>query len=184
MQHDADGVLDDAVLVQRAQEGYLDAYEQLVHRHSKSVFHLAYRLLGDHTVAQDLAQESFLEAWRALPRFRGEAAFGTWLYRITTNRCLNQLRRPGRPDPLDAVHQLATDAPGPADDAVARAQIRAVRLAVARLPPAQRVPLVLSEYQGLSYAEIAEITTSTVPAVRSQLFRARRALARSLQEWR
>jgi RNA polymerase sigma-70 factor (ECF subfamily) len=177
-------VFDDDYLARRARDGYLDAYEQLVSRHASGVFALAYRLVGDRHAAQDLTQDSLLAAFRALPRFRGEASFKTWLYRIATNRCLNYLSRHRRNEPLEGSDLTADVAKGPAETSIANAQIEAVRRAVARLPEPQRVPLVLSEYHGMTYQEIAEVTKSTVPAVRSQLFRARRSLAAALAEWR
>lgn len=180
----AEQAFEDAYLVRRSQEGYLDAFEQLVERHAAEAFQLAYRLVADREAARDIAQESLLSAYRNLPRFRGDASFRTWLYRIVSNASINHLRRSGLSTPLPPDEAIADEARGPAEEAVNTAQVAAVRSAIAELPLPQRIPLVLSEYERLSYEEIAVITQTSVPAVRSQLFRARRALARALESWR
>lgn len=180
----ADEGFADEYLVGRAQEGFLDAFEHLVRRHGPGAFHLSYRLVGDREAARDLAQESLVSAYRNLATFRGDAAFRTWLYRIVTNTCINHLHRSRPSEPLPDAGPLVDAAPGPAEAAIGSAQATAVRTAIASLPMPQRVALVLNEYEGLSYAEIAKITQTSVPAVRSQLFRARRSLARTLEEWR
>lgn len=181
---EGDASFDDDYLVKRAQEGYLEAFEHLVRRHTPGVFRLCYRLVGDREAARDLAQDSLISAYRNLAGFRGDAAFRTWLYRIVTNTCINHRRRTRRPEPLPEHAPPADPGPGPSESAVRSAQVTAIRTAIASLPLPQRIPLVLSEYEGLSYADIAHITNTTVPAVRSQLFRARRSLAHTLQEWR
>lgn len=173
----------DAYLVGLAQDGYIDAYEELVRRHGPLAYRTALRILGNHEDAQDVAQEAFLAAWRSLDRFRGQASFTTWLYQIVTRQCLTRLRR-GRwsatPEPVDA--------PDPAAEPAAVIETKhsnaTVTRAIEQLPPAQRVAVVLHHIEGLSYAEVAKVTHSTVPAIRSHLFRARRTLARTLQEWR
>lgn len=180
----ADDGFADEYLVSRAQEGYLDAFEHLARRHGPGVFHLCYRLVGDREAARDLAQDSLISAYRNLASFRGDAAFRTWLYRIVTNTSINHLRRSRRSEPLAEDGALADTGLGPSEAAIDSAQVIAVRAAISSLPLPQRIPLVLHEYEGLSYAEIAEITKTSVPAVRSQLFRARRSLARALEEWR
>lgn len=176
--------VDDATLVRLAQEGYLDAFEGLVERHGDRAYRVALRLVGDPVEAQDLTQDALVAAWEGLPHFRAEAAFSTWLYRIVTTRCLNALRRRRPTRELQEAAVLADDHLGPAESALRGAQADAVARAVGSLPPAQRIPLVLHQFEGLSYAEIAQVTDSTVPAVRSLLFRARRALAEALREWR
>ncbi len=181
----SDAAPSDAYLVGRAQDGYLDAYDILVNRHSASLYLLAMRLLNDREAAKDVSQESFIAAWRGLGGFRGDAEFRTWLYRIATNKCLRYLAGQKRvPDALDAHPEASDPASGPATTALERDQDRAIRHAIAALPATQRAVLVLHQYQELSYAQIAEITDSTVPAVRSHLFRARRALSSMLEEWK
>ena len=174
----------DAYLVGRAQEGYFDAYELLVQRHSAMAYRVALRLTGNHHDAQDVAQESLIAAWENLPRFRGGSSFPTWLYQIVTRRALNKVSR-GRPvSSLDLLPALADPAAEPAIQTERNLAVDAVTDALLALPFPQRAVIVLHHFEGLSYAEIASVTGSTEPAVRSHLFRARRALGRKLEEWR
>jgi RNA polymerase sigma-70 factor (ECF subfamily) len=176
--------VDDAYLVRRAQEGYLHAYEELAARHTPRAYRVALRMLGNHHDAQDITQDALIAAWQALDQFRADASFATWLYRIITTRCLNKINRSKQTSPLDSVQEIAESRCGPADQAERTAAADAVVKAITQLPGPQRVALVLHEFEGLSYADIAEITNSTVPAVRSHLHRARRTLATTLQDWR
>jgi len=176
--------VDDAYLVRRAQAGYPDAYEFLVQRHSGMAYRVALRLVGNHHDAQDIAQEALVAAWESLAGFNADSSFSTWLYRIVTRRALNKVTRSRSARCLD----LLDDVPSPGGGAAARVErdlmVDAVTNALAALPFSQRVVLVLHHFEGLSYAEVASVTRSTVPAVRSHLFRARRTLARTLEEWR
>ena len=174
----------DAYLVARAQEGYLDAYELLVQRHSGMAYRVALRLTGNHHDAQDVAQEALIAAWENLARFRAQSSFSTWLYLIVTRRALNKITRGRADSSLDLVPELADPADEPAAQAERDLAVDAVADALLALPFSQRVVVVLHHFEGLSYAEIAAVTGSTEPAVRSHLFRARRALGRKLQEWR
>ncbi|WP_344611078.1 RNA polymerase sigma factor [Dactylosporangium salmoneum] len=180
----AKGPVDDTLLVRRARDGCLDAYRTLVERHAPRAYRVALGLLGRREDAEDVTQEALLAAWLALPTFRGEASFATWLYRIVTTRALNKRTRTARTRPLDAVAEPADPARGPAEQAEEHLAAAAVTEAVAELPAAQRVALVLYQFEGLSYDDIAEITHSTVPAIRSHLYRARRTLATRLHDWR
>ncbi len=174
----------DAYLVARAQEGYLDAYELLVQRHSNMVYRVALRLTGNHHDAQDVAQEALIAAWQHLPRFRARSSFSTWLYQIVTRRALNKVNR-GRPaSSLDLLPDLADPAAEPAAQTERNLAVDAVTDALLGLPFPQRAVIVLHHFEGLSYAEIASVTGSTEPTVRSHLFRARRALGKKLEEWR
>ncbi|MDQ2750193.1 MAG: sigma-70 family RNA polymerase sigma factor [Actinomycetota bacterium] len=175
---------DDAYLVKRAQEGYLDAYAELVQRHSARAYRVALRLLRDHHDAQDVAQESLVVAWQQLPRFRGDATFTTWLYRIVTRRCLNHIHRAKATASRDALDDVSDDSADPATALERDLTLDAVTHAIAALPPAQRVVIVLHHLEGLSYLEVARATGSSEPSVRSHLFRARRTLGKSLDEWR
>ncbi len=179
-----DDDVDDAYLAQRAQEGYLDAFEVLVKRYTPLAYRVAYRMLGNHQDAQDVAQEALTAAWQGLPRFRADAQFSTWLYRIVTRRALNKLTRGRTTDSLDLLDDLPDGVGDPAQRAERILSGDAVSAAVAALPLSQRIVIVLHHFEGLSYEEVARINRSTVPAVRSHLFRARRTLATSLKEWR
>jgi RNA polymerase sigma-70 factor (ECF subfamily) len=174
----------DGYLVARAQEGYLDAYEMLVQRHSAMAYRVALRLCGNYHDAQDIAQEALIAAWENLARYRGGSSFSTWLYQIVTRRALNKVTRGRGADLVDLLEEVADPVAGPAAQAERNLAVDAVTDALAALPFAQRAVIVLHHFEGLSYAEVAEVTRSTVPAVRSHLFRARRTLGLKLEEWR
>lgn len=176
--------VDDAYLVARAQEGYLDAFAELVNRHAALAYRVALRIVGDHHDAEDVAQESMVAAWQNLPRFRAEARFTTWLYRIVTRRALNRIGRRTPANSLDLLGDVPDPVPGPELLAQRDLAVDAVTDAIRALPPAQQIVVVLHHFEDLPYAEVAAITGSTVPAVRSHLFRARRTLGAALQEWR
>jgi RNA polymerase sigma-70 factor (ECF subfamily) len=144
----------------------------------------ALRLCGNHHDAQDIAQEALIAAWENLARFRAGSSFSTWLYQIVTRRALNKVTRGRGADLADPLEEAADPIAGPAGQAERNLAAGAVSDALAALPFAQRAVVVLHHFEGLSYAEVAEVTRSTVPAVRSHLYRARRTLGMKLQEWR
>lgn len=172
----------EAVLVRHAAQGNEAAFEALVRLHQDRAFVSALRLLGNHADAQDAVQEAFLQAWRALPRFRAEASFGTWFTRILINTCHN-LRRKGAVESVP----LETDAGGaaPGADEVGEVNRRrdSVREAVLALPFDQRAPLVLHTFGGYSHAEIGRILGISENAAKVRVHRARRALVETLREW-
>lgn len=184
----------DEYLVQRAQEGYLDAYAILVDRHGRLAYRVALRLLGNHEDAEDIAQEALVTAWQQLPRFRADSSFPTWLYRIVTTRALNRITRIRGTESLDLLGEarageisssgIGASGDEPAEKVERDLTVDAVTNAVTALPPPQRVAIVLRHFEGLPVAEIAQITGSSVPAVRSHLFRGRRTLSTTLAEWR
>ena len=174
----------DAYLVTRAREGYLDAYELLVQRHSAMAYRAALRLCGNHHDAQDIAQEALIAAWENLDLFRAESPFSTWLCQIVTRRALNKVTRRHGADSLDLLADVADPGAEPAAQTERNLAVDAVTDALAALPFAQRAVIVLHHFEGLSYAEVAGVTRSTIPAVRSHLFRARRTLGTKLEEWR
>jgi RNA polymerase sigma-70 factor (ECF subfamily) len=180
---EADG-FDDGYLVRRAQEGYLDAYAELVNRHSLRAYRVALRIVGHHHDAEDVAQDALVTAWQQLPQFRGESSFSTWLYRIVTHRALNRINRDRRHSSADVLAELADDSTQTEAAYERNETVDAVTHAIQALPPAQRVVVVLHHLEGLSYADVASVTSSSVPAVRSQLYRARRALGSALAQWR
>ena len=104
----------DAYLVARARDGYLDAYEMLVQRHSAMAYRVALRLCGNHHDAQDIAQEALIAAWQNLARFRADASFSTWLYRIVTRRALNKVTRGRAAELADLLEEVADPVTGPA----------------------------------------------------------------------
>lgn len=179
-----EAAIDDTLLVRRAREGCLDAYRTLVERHASRAYRLAFGMLGSREDAEDVTQEALLAAWLALPTFRADASFATWLYRIVTTRALNKSTRTARTAAFDTIPEPADPGRGPAEQTEQNLIADAITEAIAALPTAQRVALVLHQFEGLSYGEIAEITDSTVATVRSHLHRARRTLATTLQDWR
>jgi len=176
--------VDDAYLVRRAQEGYLDAYAELVDRYSGLAYRVALRVVGNHHDAEDVAREALVGAWQQLPNFRAQSTFSTWLYRIVTHRALNRVQRQHPSNSLDVIGDVADACAGPAVRLERDLMKDAITDAIQALPPAQRITVVLHHLEGLSYAEVAAVTDSSVAAVRSHLFRARRTLGVALQQWR
>ncbi|MFF7974355.1 sigma-70 family RNA polymerase sigma factor [Streptomyces sp. NPDC007905] len=178
--------LPDALLAVRAGEGDEDAFADLVRRHSRSLLLLATHMLGDTRDAEEAVQDAFVSAWRRLPEFRHSAAFTTWMYRITVNRCLNARRHRLPPLPLDAVPDPAADEPrsSPSRTAEQNAATAALATALGDLDADQRVCWLLREVQGLPYAEIAHVTGTSEETVRGRLFRARRSLKEAMAPWR
>jgi RNA polymerase sigma-70 factor (ECF subfamily) len=170
--------------VRRAQEGYLDAYAELVDRYSGLAYRVALRVVGNHHDAEDVAQEALVGAWQQLPNFRAQSTFSTWLYRIVTHRALNRVQRQHPSNSLDVIGDVADACAGPAVRLERNLMKEAITDAIQALPPAQRITVVLHHLEGLSYAEVAAVTDSSVAAVRSHLFRARRTLGVALQQWR
>ncbi|MFI6697392.1 RNA polymerase sigma factor [Streptomyces sp. NPDC050509] len=180
------GRSDDGLLAVRAGEGDEEAFETLVRRHSPVMLQLATRLLGSRTEAEDAVQDAFVSAWRKLPEFRGASAFRTWMYRIVTNRCLNQLRARRPATDLDSVPEPAAPEhrSSPARVAESHAATRALAVAMAGLSPEQRACWVLRELHGMSYEDIAETVGISLQAVRGRVFRARRYLTEAMSAWR
>jgi len=171
----------DEALVKRFQAGDEEAFDELVERHRRRVYGLICRLVGG-TEAEDLAQEVFLAAYRSLVNFRGEAAFSTWLYRVTVHTCSHHLRRrrletteldEGEPD---------TRRDGDPEEAALRRELRdRVRSAIDALPYKLRLVIVLRDLHGLSYEEIAEVVRCPIGTVRSRLHYATQRLAVELR---
>jgi RNA polymerase sigma-70 factor (ECF subfamily) len=175
--------LDELTLVVRAQEGDTAAFEALARRHQAALYRLAVRVVGDPVEAEDALQEALLDGWRRIGRFRADAAFSTWMYRIVTNRCLSQLRR-RRPEPVAEVDERVPAPDDPGRSAEVDAGLAALGRALQALPAEQRVCWVLRELEGLGYAEISEITGASEHAVRGRIHRARTTLAGVMRPWR
>ena len=167
------------LLVQRAAGGDVGAFEMLVRRYQLRVVRLCVRMLKDRQAAEDAAQDVFLMAWRSMGRFRGDAKFSTWLYRIATNHCLRELRRRQAPT-VELPEGLAATEGIPHLEAEAAEGLAAVGAAIGRLSLEQRVPLLLREVEGLPYDQIAEVLGVSVAAVKSRIYRARVEVARDL----
>ncbi|MEU6563476.1 RNA polymerase sigma factor [Nocardia nova] len=180
-----EAALDDATLVGRARDGDVAAYEQLVLRYQGRMFRLASRMLADGAEAEDVTQEVFLTAWRRLAQLQDDGAIGGWLYRMTTNRCLNVLRaRPVHADVDPDTTESPQRATQPEHAAQVGSQLEALTAALQRLTPEQRACWLLREVHGLSYEEIGEIVGAGTTAVRGRIARARAQLAEVMQPWR
>jgi RNA polymerase sigma-70 factor (ECF subfamily) len=159
-------------LVARTVAGDAAAFDRLVLRHQRAVYNACYRLVGRHEDAADLAQETFLRAYRGLGRFRGDASLSTWLYRIAVNVSRTHLAGGGRQsEPLPDADHARDDRVTPPDESAAAAQRRArLRRALASLPPRQRESLVLRVYHDLSYEEVAAVLGRSVGTVKANVF--------------
>ncbi len=175
--------LDDRALVDACRAGRREAFDRLVVRHRRSVYHLCYRFVANHADATDLTQEVFLRAFRALGGFKGEASVATWLYRIAVNLSLNKVgARAPRTEPVEDRHLPPSAEPDAMSRMLADERAERVRAAIARLPRTQRATLVLRVYQELSHQEIAAVLGSSVSAVKTNFFHALRSLRRLLEE--
>lgn len=177
---------DDAALLRRLRAGDARAFEELVTAYQHRIFGVALRILGSRAEAEDVAQETFLRAHRALGEFRGEARLGTWLYAIASRLSLNRLasgeRRYVRGDE-DALLRLPA-AGGDAAAALERSELsQALHEAIAALPEERRIVIVLRDLEGLAYEEIAEVLGVELNTVRSRLHRARLDLKAKLERW-
>ena len=167
------------VLIHRAKQGDTGAFEQLVNQHSQYVYNLALRLLNDPQEAEDLAQEAFIRAWKALPRFREDARFTTWLYRIVTNLCYNRMPRlKSELEAVDPDEDVVLPAGGPSVEAnIMNAETKDyLHEAILSLPENYKLLITLRHLQGLSYQEIADSTGLPLGTVKTGIFRARRHL--------
>lgn len=174
--------VDDRVLVYAARAGDVEAFAELVRRYQAAVYRVALRMLGSAADAEDAAQEAFVQAWRGLGRFRGDSAVSTWLYRIVTNRCLNALAARRPTEPLD--FEVPSPGGDPAGIAEQHERFGAVAGTVAALPGEQRAALVLRDFEGLSYEEIAQVLGVSLAAVKGRVHRARLAVLKEASAWR
>jgi RNA polymerase sigma-70 factor (ECF subfamily) len=181
----------DQLLVQTVQQGDRRAFDALVLRYQQRIVKLVMRYVHDLVEAQDVAQEAFIKAYRALPTFRGESAFYTWLYRIAINTAKNYLvslqRRPvdyslDLQDPENyAANARLREEDSPEGLAMQEELQRTVERTIASLPEELRTAIMLREIDGLSYEEIASAMDCPVGTVRSRIFRARDAIDRSIE---
>jgi RNA polymerase sigma-70 factor, ECF subfamily len=164
-----------AAVVKAARRGDHRAFTRIVHRYDDGLRALAFHLLGSREAMDEVLQETYLNAYRGLPQFRGEAAVGTWLYRIAYTTCLRRLRRPERLEPTDEERLETLTAPSSdlADEVALRDE---VRRALGTLTPEQRVAVLLIHHDGFSYADAAEVLGVPVGTVASRVAAARRAL--------
>jgi RNA polymerase sigma-70 factor (ECF subfamily) len=178
--------VDEAELIAAAERGEREAFDELVRRTFVDTFTLARRLTGNEEDARDVVQEAYLRAWRAIGKFRGEAAFSTWMYRITANAAASHMRKRSRQrtESIDEILEPVDVRPEaqPASAAESAETLDRISVALDDLPPKLRVMVVLKDVYGLPHETIAEELGITVPAAKVRLHRARRKLRDMLYE--
>ena len=169
----------DATLVEAAKRGDPGAFDSLIAETHKAVYGLVYRLVGNHDDAADVMQETYLRIWRSMRSYRGDSAFGTWVYRIAANAALTHLKRRGRDaEPVDPEAIVAAETPALDPEQPIDADL--LDGALARLPVQMRIVVVMKDVYGFSLEEIGKQVGATQGAVKVRLFRARRRLAEEL----
>lgn len=179
------------LLLKRSQQGDVAAFEQLIAKHQTLAYNVAYRILGNEEDAKDATQEALVKVFRNINKFKGEASFGTWLYRIVVNACNDYIRKhrkvvtysmdQDKETEDGAVKmELADDGPTPESALEAKDLKQTVQKALAKLPEANRIVVVLRDIQGFSYDEIAEMIEVPVGTVKSRINRGRDMLKKIL----
>jgi RNA polymerase sigma-70 factor (ECF subfamily) len=178
----------DEELVARSIGGDADSFNELIHRWERPIYALAYRQIGREEDARDVCQETFLRAFRALMGFRGQAKFSSWLYRIALNLCRDWMRRERRTPVVQGLEDselmdlaAAREPSESIEDRVARHDLtRAVERTMALLPEEQRTAIVLKEYHGLTFQEIADLVGCPLSTVKTRLYQGLAVLRREL----
>ncbi len=174
--------------IRLAQQGNTEAITQLVATYQQSVFNVCYRMLGERAEAEDAAQETLIKAITKLHTFNPERPFRPWVLRIASNECIDRIRRRRPSVSLDALGENGAwewqpgKSPLPEVELLRREREAQVRSLLQHLSPLDRLLVSLFYWEGLSYAEIATVTNLTIPAIKSRLFRARRTMARHLNQ--
>ena len=180
----------DEELVTRSMGGDLDSFNQLVLRWERPIYALAYRVIGREEDARDVAQETFLRAFRALGGFKGQAKFSSWLYRITLNLCRDWIRKERRtpvsqaPEGIDIIELAGEATPNDTiEQLIGRAQLsKAVSKAMASLPEEQRTAIILKEYHGLTFQEIADMLDCPLSTVKTRLYQGLSVVRKQLEQ--
>lgn len=175
------------LLLERSKAGDVEAFEKLIEIYQKKIFNLAYRIVGNFDDAGDLTQEALIRIFKSIANFKEQSSFSTWVYRITTNVCLDEIRKKKNRRMLsldEEIHvedgemkrQIMSDDPLP-DEVAEREELRSiVSSAIDSLPEEQRIMITLRDIQGLSYDEIAEVLNCPAGTVKSRINRSRQAL--------
>jgi RNA polymerase sigma factor (sigma-70 family) len=169
----------------RVREGDMEAFRRLVETHQARVVGTISKMLGSDAEAEDLAQQVFIRVWKSAPRYQPTAKFTTWLFRITRNLVFNELRRKRHfVDQADEMPEPAERRDQEPDQVLMEGELQsAIQDAINRLPESQRLAIILRRYEEMSYEEIATVMDTTVPAVKSILFRARAELRERLEKY-
>jgi RNA polymerase sigma-70 factor (ECF subfamily) len=179
--------MEDAALIASAREGDLDAFAELVRRYEHRVRAVLFRLLDDDRDVEEATQDTFVQAWRNLDRFRGDAAVFTWLYRIAVNEGLARLRRKRVTttdlDELAETAHAADPAAGPEQSVEAHELHEFLAARIRALTPEYRAPLVLRDVMGLSNQEVADVLELSLAAAKSRIHRARMQIRAELERW-
>ncbi len=176
----------DELLVHRAKSGDLKAYEILIRRYQHKVYNLAAKMVRNREDARDLAQDTFIRVYQNLPRFRGDSSFGTWVYRVASNKCLDYLRKKKVEGERVVLSTFENDVhfsdsrDSPEESAIREDENRRLRDALDSLPKAYRIAIILQHYQQLSYKEIAEVLELPVKTVATRIYRAKIILREKL----
>ncbi len=182
-------------IISRFKNGERDAFAEIIKAYQQALLNFVYRFTGDRARAEDYAQEIFLKAYQELINYHEEGKFTSWLYRLATNFCLNELKKykrrcevsldENREDETLSLADTIIDCSQPAADQVIENQelIQTVQYAILSLPEKQRIALILSQYDKLSYHEIAAILKTSVSSVESLIFRAKQALKKKLIDY-
>lgn len=182
-----DDRFDIVTLVVRAREGDIAAFEALVDEYERKLLRFAWRTLGDRQDAEDVVQDTLVQVWKSLNALAEPAAFGTWIYRMASNRCTDVLRRrAARPADVQTPEDMGHHADGTASvekSVEARTALEHFSQVVQSLSSEQRVTWVLHQMEGLSYAEVAATLGVSEGSVRGRIHRARRAIAEGMEGW-
>ena len=176
----------DELLVQRCKKGQLEAYEKLIKKYETKVYSLCYRYSGNYDDANDLAQEAFIKVFNSIDKFKGKSAFSTWLYRVTANVCLDEMRKqkktpisidkPQETEEGEVYFNLPDQKYNPEIIAEKNDLKQLVHKGISKLPKEQRIIIILREMEELSYEEISEVLEISIGTVKSRLNRARKNL--------
>ena len=179
--------MDETILIQKSQRGDMDAFEQLLLRYEKKVYTIAYKYMGNAEATSDLAQEALIKAYQSIGTFRGESSFGTWIGRITANKCLDELRKRKKMQTtsLDeevnleegsVQKEIASEADTPEQHTIRQETVHYVQQKLNQMKEEYRMVLVLRELEGHSYEDIADMLNCSLGTVKSRISRARNYL--------
>lgn len=181
MKHDQQP--DEEAIIHQCLDGNADSYSVLVERYKTMVYNVAFRMVGDADTAKDIAQESFLAAYKGLRQFKFESKFSSWLYRIVLNKCRDHLRLAKETVTTDDIAAVRPDpGPSPEQAVAARQNTDILQRALKQLPADYREVLILKHIEGLDYQEIAAITGAGIPALKVRAHRGREMLRKVLEQ--